>query len=382
MSKRDYYEVLGVSQNADKGQIKKAFRKLARQYHPDVNKEPDASEKFKEINEAYEILSDEQKKAAYDRFGHDAFQNGSGFGGAGFNQDFTSMADIFEEFFSGFGGSGFGRRTRNGPRPGADLRHDIRIDFLEAVFGVEKEIEIVRPETCTDCSGTGAKPGTVPVTCSECSGTGEVRRVQQTLLGQMVNVTTCQTCRGSGREVLEHCVRCAGKGQTSERKTLSVKVPPGVDSDMQIRLAGEGAPGVNGGPPGNLFVVINVKPHEFFRRKGDDIFLSLNINVAQAALGDEITVPTVDGEETLNIPAGTQSGSRFTIRARGVPRIRHTGRGDHHTVVQVSIPKSLTEDQERLFEELGATLGREVIDKREKGFFESIRTTFEDWFNI
>lgn len=380
MSKRDYYDVLGVGKGADKPQLKKAFRKLARQYHPDVNKEPDAADKFKEINEAYEVLSDDQKRAAYDRFGHDAFQGGGGF--SGFSQDFTSVTDIFEEFFSGFSGTGGRRRSRNGPRQGPDLRHDVSIDFLEAVFGIEKEIEVTRPENCNDCQGSGAKPGTTPVTCTECSGSGEIRRVQQTLLGQMVNVTSCPTCRGTGRKIIEFCNRCGGKGQTNEKRSLNLKIPAGVDNDMQIRLMGEGGPGLNGGPSGNLYVVISVKQHEFFQRKGDDVYLSLNVNVAQAALGTEIEVPTVDGPETLTIPAGTQPGTRFTFRARGVPRVRHSGRGDHHTIVQVGIPVRLTDDQRALFAQLGETLGAEVIDKREKSFFENLRDTLEDWFSV
>ncbi|MDJ0756351.1 MAG: molecular chaperone DnaJ [Ardenticatenaceae bacterium] len=379
MSKRDYYEVLGVAKGAGKDQIKKAYRKLARQYHPDVNKEDGADEKFKEVNEAYEVLSDEQKRSAYDRFGHAAFQGGAGGG----YQDFTgfgSMADIFEEFFTGFAGNG--RRRRTGPRRGPDLRYDLEIDFLDAVFGVEKTIEINRPIICPDCDGSGAEPGTTPITCPDCSGTGEIRRVQQSILGQFVNVTTCPTCSGSGRKIVEKCHNCHGRGQVQQTKPLNIKIPAGVDSDMQIRLTGEGAPGEHGGPPGNLFVIVYVKPHDYFQRRGDDIYLPLDINVTQAALGDEIMVPTVDGEAELKIPAGTQPGTKFTLRGRGVPRLKRAGRGDQHVVVQVAIPKKLSPDQERLFMDLGETLGKEVIPQHEKGIFNQLKDTLGDWFGF
>lgn len=379
MSKRDYYEVLGVAKGAGKDQIKKAYRKLARQYHPDVNKEDGADEKFKEVNEAYEVLSDEQKRSAYDRFGHAAFQGGAGGG----YQDFTgfgSMADIFEEFFTGFAGNG--RRRRTGPRRGPDLRYDLEIDFLDAVFGIEKTIDINRPIVCPDCNGSGAEPGTTPITCPDCSGTGEIRRVQQSILGQFVNVTTCPTCSGSGSKIVEKCHNCHGRGQVQQTKPLNIKIPPGVDSDMQIRLTGEGAPGEHGGPPGNLFVIVFVKPHDYFQRRGDDIYLPLDINVTQAALGDEITVPTVDGEAELKIPAGTQPGTKFTLRGRGVPRLKRAGRGDQHVVVQVSIPKKLSPEQESLFIDLGETLGKEVIPQHEKGIFNQLKDTLGDWFGF
>lgn len=380
MSKRDYYEVLGVDRNADKGAIKKAFRRLARQYHPDANKEEGAAQKFQEINEANEVLSDPQKRAAYDRYGHAAFENGSagpgGFGGQGFD-----VADIFEEFLNGFAGGGRSR-SRNGPRKGSDLRYDLRIDFMDAVFGATQEIEVAKPAVCDDCSGSGAQPGTTPVTCSDCSGSGEVRRVQNSILGQFVNVTTCSTCRGQGKRILEHCKTCSGKGQIQKTSKLKIKIPAGANNETPVMLTGQGAPGANGGPPGNLYVVLQVNSHEHFERRGDDIYISMNINVSQAALGDEITIPVVDGEETLKIPAGTQPGTRFTMRARGVPRIRHGGRGDHHTIVQVAIPKKLTDEQEELFLQLGDQLGSASVAKRDRGFFEGLRDTLEDWFGI
>jgi molecular chaperone DnaJ len=382
-NKRDYYEVLGVTRSVTQPELKKAYRKLARQYHPDVNNDPDAGEHFKAISEAYEILSDDQKRAAYDRFGHAGVNNG-GAGFSGFGSDFGSVADIFEEFFGGaFGGR---RRQRQGPRRGADLRYDLTISFEEAVFGVEKEIEINRPETCDRCHGSGAEPGTAPVTCPTCNGSGEVRRVQQSILGSFVNVTTCPQCNGTGENISEPCKHCNGRKQVQRTVTKTVKVPPGVDSDTQIRLTGEGAPGVFGGPPGNLFVVLKVLNHEFFQRRGDDIWLDLQINVAQAALGDEVTVPTVDGHEMLVIPAGSQSGKVFRLRGKGVPRLDRSGRGspmgrgDQHVVVQVAVPKNLTAEQTQLFEKLAATLGGEVIPQREKGILGQLKDALGDFF--
>lgn len=379
-TKRDYYEVLGVGQSASKDDLKKAYRRLARQYHPDVNKETDAAERFKEVNEAYEVLSDDDKRAAYDRFGH------AGVGGTGGFQDFTGgfggfgMADIFEEFFGG--GRGRSNSRRRGPRPGADLRYNLTLEFEEAVFGVEKDIEVRRPSLCTTCTGSGAEPGTSPVRCTSCNGTGEVRRVQQSILGQFVNVTTCPTCQGAGETIPNVCHTCHGRKQVEEVKTLNVKIPPGVDADTQIRYSGEGAPGLNGGPSGNLYININIRKHPYFQRRGDDIMLDLEINVAQAALGDEIKVPTVDGEAALTIPPGTQSGAVFRLTARGVPRLRRSGRGDELIIVQVAIPKKLTKEQKELFTKLGGTLGKEVVPQRERGFLDSLKDALGDVFGI
>lgn len=382
-TKRDYYEVLGLSsRNVSKEELKRAYRRLARQYHPDVNKEPDAAERIKEINEAYEVLADDEKRAAYDRFGHAGVQNG---GFSGFDAGFSgSVADIFEEFFGG----GFSRRQRRGPRRGADLRYDLSISFEEAVFGAEKEIEVRRPEICPECHGSGAEPGSQPINCTTCNGTGEVRRVQQSILGSFVNVATCPTCQGTGELIPNLCKTCNGRKQVHRMRTLKVKIPAGVDSDNQIRLTGEGAPGVNGGPPGNLYVVINVRKHDYFQRRGDDIWLDLQINVAQAALGDEITVPTIDGEEApLVIPPGTQSGKVFRLHGRGVPRLdrsgrgTHTGRGDQHVIIQVAVPKTLTEEQRRLFQELARTLGKEVVPQQ-KGILGHLKDALGDVFGI
>jgi len=370
--KRDYYEVLGVPRDASADDIKKAFRKLARQHHPDVSKDAGAEAKFKELNEAYEVLSDEQKRAGYDRYGH-AGRGGFGAGPGDFG-GFGDINDIFNEFFGGF--TRTSTAQRKSPRRGADLRYDLPLEFLEAVFGVEKEIEVVRNETCSRCNGGGAEPGTNPTRCRTCNGTGEVRRMQQSILGSFVSVTACPTCNGSGEVIAVPCKQCGGKRQVRATRTLAVSVPPGVDNGTQIRLNSEGEPGVNGGPPGNLYVVLNVSPHPYFRRKDQDILVEVAVNVAQAALGDELEVPTVDGPEKLSIPAGTQSGSVFRVKGKGVPHLRRTARGDEIVVVTVKVPQSLTAEQRRLFSELSKTLGKEVTPQQEKGFFEKLKDVF------
>lgn len=375
-TKRDYYDVLGVPRGASREQIKKAYRKLARQYHPDVSDEDGADEKFKEISEAYEVLSDEQKRAAYDRFGHAAV----GGSGAGFDDiGFGGVADIFEEFFGGFGSS---RRRRRGPRRGADLRYDLTIAFEEAVFGAEKEIEIRRPEICPTCNGSGAEPGSQPEQCPQCNGSGEVRRVQRSILGQFVNVSTCPQCGGEGQIIADPCHTCGGRKQVQNQRSLKVKIPAGIQSEQQIRLTGEGAPGRNGGPPGNLYVFITVQPHQLFQRRGDDILLNLEINVAQAALGDEVEVPTIEGTAKVTIPPGTQSGTVFRLRDRGVPHVRGHGRGDQLVMTQVSIPTKLSDHQRELFEEMAETLGKEVIPQREKGFLNDLKGALGEVFGL
>lgn len=368
-SKRDYYEVLGVSRTADADELKKAYRRLARQYHPDVNKEPGAEERFKEANEAYEVLSDREKRRAYDRFGHAGVDGSGGYSDFGFG----GIGDIFEEFF-GFGTGS--RARRRGPRRGNDLQYDLEIDLEEAVFGCEKEIEIYRMEMCSVCQGSGAEPGTTPIRCNQCNGTGEVRRVQQSILGSFVNVTTCPTCHGEGEVISTPCQQCRGKGQIQASKTITVKIPPGVGDGTRIRLANEGEPGFRGGPSGNLYVLLHVRPHAIFRRSGDDIVLELNVNVAQAALGDKVTIPTLDGEESVHIPAGTQTGRIFRLRGRGVPHLRRSGRGDLLIVTQVVVPTDLNERQRELFQELGQTLGKEVIPQQERGFMDRLRDVF------
>ncbi len=383
-NKRDYYEVLGVSRNASEAELKKSYRRLARQYHPDVNKEANASERFKELSEAYEVLSDDQKRTIYDRYGHAGLQN-SGAGFSGFEGGFGNVADIFEEFFgSAFGGSS-GRR-RHGPRRGRDLRYDLTISFEEAVFGIEKEIEVTRSETCSTCHGSGAEPGSQPIQCTSCKGSGEVRRVQQSILGSFVNVSTCPTCNGSGELIPNLCKVCNGNKTIPETRTLKVKIPAGVDSDTQIRLNGEGEPGSGGGPAGSLYVVLHVRKHKFFQRRGNDIWLDLQVNVAQAALGDEVTIPTIDGEEKLSISPGTQSGDVIKLRSRGVPRLdrsgrgNNMGRGDQHIMIQVAVPKNLTEEQKELFQQLSRTLGGEVVPQQDKGILSQLKDVLGDMF--
>jgi len=377
--KRDYYEVLGVAKGAGADDIKKAYRKLARQFHPDVNKAPDAEAKFKELSEAYEVLSDDDKRAAYDRYGHAAVDGSAPGGTGGFTGDFTGfggLGDIFEEFF-GFGGQrGSASTSRRTPRRGADLRFDMTITFDEAAFGLEREIDVARYETCPRCTGKGAEPGTTPNKCSTCNGTGEVRRVQQSILGSFVNVTTCPTCRGEGETISMPCSQCRGNKKIRVSRRLNVKVPPGVDTGTQIRLANEGELGEFGGPPGNLYVVLNVTPHKFFRRREDDVVMEVQINVAQAALGDEIVVPTLDGDEKISIPGGTQTGRVITIKGKGIPHLRRQGRGDQLVVVQVAVPTNLTADQRKLFGELAKTLGKEVIPQSEKGFIDKLKDLF------
>ncbi len=367
---RDYYEILGVPRTASESEIKSAFRNLARKYHPDVSQEPDAEERFKEINEAYAVLSDSEKRAAYDRFGHAGVQ------GAGGVPDWTTVdfSDIFEDLF-GFG-FGFGRssaRTRNAPRRGADMRYRIHLTFEEAVFGCEKEIEITRDERCSTCGGSGAKPGTSPTRCSTCNGQGEVRRSRQTILGSMVQVTTCPSCGGKGEVINTPCPTCRGRGLERRTRKKVVAIPPGVDTGTQIRLSGEGQPGNNGGPPGNLYLVIQVQPHKYFRRRDDDILLDLNINIAQATLGDEVRVPTVDGDAILRIPAGTQPGKVIRMRGKGVPNLHNNShRGDQLVVINVEIPRELTPEQREIFQQLAESLGTEVTPQ-ERGFFDRLR---------
>lgn len=363
-AKRDYYEVLGVNRQATQEEVKRAFRRLARQYHPDMNKSASAEARFKEINEAYEVLSDREKRASYDRFGHAGPQ--AGFGGF---SDFGGFEDIFESFFGGM------RTTsaRRGPSRGADLRYDLTIEFEEAVFGCEKEIVVSRHEICPQCQGNGAEPGTQPIRCPQCNGTGEIRRQQQTFLGSFVQVTVCPRCQGEREIVTSPCTECRGRKVVEVERTISVRIPAGVDDGTRIRLASEGEPGARGGPPGNLYVVLHVKPHTYFRREDNNILLELDINVSQAALGDKITVPSLDGEEELAIPAGTQTGEVFRLRGKGVPHLRRDTRGDQLVMIHVVTPTKLTKKQRDLLGELSKTLGREVVHQPEKGLFAKVR---------
>lgn len=353
-TKRDYYEILGVSRDATDDDIKKAFRRLAKQYHPDANpSDTTASDKFKEIGEAYAVLSDPEKRQIYDRYGHNAPQGGfgdfTGFGG------FGGFSDIFEEFF------GFGTRTaaRRGPQPGSHLKYNLAISFEEAVFGAEKELQVPRMETCPHCNGSGAEPGTTPVRCPQCHGSGEVRRVQQSIFGSFVNVVTCPRCEGDGEIVSTPCSHCRGQKRVQVTRKINVAIPPGVDDGTQIRLSGEGEAGMRGGPSGNLYVVVTVRKHPLFRREGNNLLLDLPIDMVQAALGDEIGVPTLDGAEVkLIIPPGTPYGKTFRIKEQGVPQLRRTGRGDLLVTIQVTIPQNLTEKQRAALREFARTMGK------------------------
>lgn len=373
MSNRDYYEILGVGRDASDDEIKGAFRKLARQYHPDVSKEPDTENKFKEINEAYGVLSDSDKRTRYDRFG----KAGLGNMGGGFHDYSADFGDLFDEILGGFGFS-TGRRSRNATRPrrGHDLQMQATLTFEEAVFGVEKEIEFQREETCSRCSGSGAEPGTAPVKCSVCNGQGEVRQVRQTFLGQMVQTATCPTCNGRGEMISSPCKTCRGAGLERKHVKKKVQIPAGVDVGTQIRLNGEGGPGVFGGANGSLFVVLDVKPHQFFKRRENDILLNLDINVAQAVLGADIHVPTIDGDEKLKIPAGTQPGKIFQLKGKGVPHVRSKHqRGDQMVMVNVAIPSKLTKEQRELFEKLAESLGT-TVKPQEKGLLDWLNDAF------
>jgi molecular chaperone DnaJ len=371
-SKRDYYEVLGVSRNATQEEIKKAYRRLARQYHPDINKSPDAEERFKEINEAYEVLSDAEKRAAYDRFGHAATQ-GAGMGGFEGFGGFSDMGfgSIFEDLFGGFG-----MRTataQRAPVRGADLRIDVRLTFEEAVFGCTKELEVPRLERCPHCNGSGAEPGTSPIRCPQCNGLGEVQRRQQNpLFGVIVTRTTCPRCEGAGEIVTTPCTECRGAKRVRRIRRIQVDIPAGVDDGTQIRLAGEGEAGLRGGPPGNLYVVLSVEPHPLFQRRDHDIWLEMPINIVQAALGAEIEVPTLDGPTKLKIPPGTQHGTVFRLRERGVPYLRRRGRGDQLISVRVMVPTELTDEQRQLLQRLGETLGTKNLNTETRTVFDRI----------
>jgi molecular chaperone DnaJ len=348
-AKRDYYEVLSIPRNATDEEIKRAFRKLAFQYHPDHNRNGDAEAKFKEVNEAYQVLADPDKRAAYDRFGHGEAEGLFGHGFEGF--DFGGFGDIFDAFFGGAGTT-----DRRGPQLGADLSYNTYITFEEAAFGCEKEIGILRTEYCSSCQGTGARSGSQPTKCSNCNGVGRVRRVQQSLFGRFTNIATCPECHGEGRIITEPCPHCQGTGKEKQERRILVKIPAGVDNGNQVRLRGEGEAGDRGGPPGDLYVYLTVKPHELFIRDGDDIIYELPINFAQAALGTEIEVPTLDGSSKLKVPAGSQTGKEFKIKNKGISHLRGRGCGDQFVKLRVVTPGSLNKKQRQLLEELAKTL--------------------------
>ena len=367
---RDYYEVLGIARTADAAEIKKAYRGLAMKYHPDRNADPQAAERFKEINAANEILSDPEKRARYDRFGHAGVENGAGPGGFEGFSNFEGFGDIFDAFF---GGASRGGRRRAGPARGADLRYNLRLTFEEAVFGVEKEIEYQRLERCSQCNGRGAEPGTDLTTCPECNGAGEIRRAQQSIFGQFVNVVACARCQGEGRIVTNPCTKCRGAGRERATRRISVKVPPGVDNDQQIRLSGEGEAGARGGEAGNLYVVLTVAEHPKFERVDDHILFELPVNIAQASLGAKVTIPTLDGDFEFEIPPGTQTGDDFVLRGKGIPRLRGGGRGDMVVRVTAVVPEDLTDEQRALLEQLALTMGTATLPRKSKGLFERLR---------
>ena len=365
---RDYYDILGVSRNADQDEIKRAYRRQARKYHPDVNKDPGAEETFKEINKAYEVLSEPELKARYDRFG-EAGVSGAGAGGF---QDFGDMggfADIFETFFSGFsGGMGQGGRRR-GPMRGDDLRLDLKLDFIDAVFGGEKEIKISHQETCGTCSGSGAKPGTRPSTCSTCSGTGQVRRATRTPFGSFTQVSACPTCGGTGEVIEDRCEACGGNGLIQETKKLKITVPAGVDNGTRLRVSSEGDAGMRGGPAGDLYVYLFVSEDSTFKRDGINILSDLKVSYLQAILGCKLQVDTVDGPEELEIPPGTQPGTVLVLENKGVPKLGNpVSRGDHLLTVQVDIPTRLKPEERELVEKLAEIRGDQVNRGGIEGF--------------
>lgn len=363
--KRDYYDVLGVSRDADTAEIKRAFRRLAMKYHPDRNREDGAEERFKEVNEAYEVLSDPDRRASYDRFGHAGAEGAFGRAFDGFG--FGGLGDIFDAFF------GASTTRQRAPERGADLRVGLIISFEEAVFGCQKEIEIERTELCSACQGLRAEPGTDVEKCPNCGGSGEVRRVQRSIFGQFVNVAPCGRCGGEGRIVTHPCKKCRGTGREKATHRLEIRIPAGVESGSQIRLSGEGEMGRHGGPRGNLYVLLRVQDHEVFRRDEYDIIYDLSVNFAQAALGDEIEIPTLDGPRQLRIPAGTQTGDVFTFKGLGVPYLRSSGRGDMLVHAQIVTPTRLSDEQKRLLLELADSMGTPVKPQDEKGLLEKIR---------
>lgn len=367
---RDYYETLGVARDADKEEIKRAYRRLARKYHPDVNKEAGAEDRFKEINRAYEILSEPEMRARYDRFGEAGV--GSGAGAAGFQDfgDVSGFADIFESFFSGFaGGAPQGTARRRGPARGDDLRLDLKLDFREAVFGGEREIRVPHLENCGTCSGTGAKSGTRPRTCSTCNGSGQVRRATRTPFGSFTQVSVCPTCNGEGQVVEEKCEVCGGNGRKQETKKLKITIPAGVDSGTRLRVSREGDAGQRGGPPGDLYVYLFVNEDPEFQRDGINILSEIKISYLQAILGCRLEVNTVDGPEELLIPAGTQPGTVLTLESRGVPKLGNSvSRGDHLITVQVEIPTRVSTEERELLEKLAKLRGDRIGKGGIEGF--------------
>jgi len=373
--KRDYYEVLGISKSASEDEIKSAYRKMAKKYHPDLHPgDKDAETNFKEVSEAYEVLSDSAKKQQYDNFGHSAFENGGGGGayssGGGFG-GFSGFEDIFENLFSGFGGfssqrSGYGANTA---RAGRDLQYGVTITLNEAAFGVEKNISILRDEKCKACGGTGAKDKSKIKTCSACHGSGQIRHQVNTIFGRSISTKPCDVCKGTGKNIEEHCKECKGRGTIKKKVTLKVNIPAGIDSGQAITLRGEGEPGANGGPKGDLYVVVNVKPHKLFKRSGFDISMNLDISMIQAALGDELIIPTLEGDIKYKVPEGTQPGTVFRLKGKGIRHLRGSGKGDLFVKANVQVPKKLSEEQKELLKKFDETLNKKSIFEKMKENF-------------
>src|ERR1700738_4831638 len=371
-TKRDYYEVLSVSRNASDDDIKKAYRRLALQFHPDRNNAPEATERFKEATEAYQVLSDAEKRSAYDRYGHAAFDRG---GGAG-SVDFSNFVGLsIERLVRAFFGTPGQRGPRQRVQRGQDLRYDMHLTLEEAVFGVSKEINLTKHARCARCTGSGMEPGSARTKCTRCEGSGEIRRTQQSIFGQFVNVTLCDRCNGEGPLIADPCHDCQGRGVVRAKQTVAVDVPAGADEGIQLRLNGQGEPAPRGGVPGHLYVVLHVQPHRFFKRQGNDLLLEMPINIAQAALGDEFAVPTLDNKEvTLKVAAGTQSGRIVRIRGEGVPFLREHGRGDLQVHVKVRTPIELNEEQKKLLRQLSATFdATNNIPTENKSFFDQVK---------
>lgn len=376
MNNTEYYDRLGVSKDASQDEIKRAYRKMSKKYHPDINKEPGAEEKYKEVQEAYETLSDDQKRAAYDQHGPDGangFGGQGGFGGFDGGAGFGGFEDIFSSFFGGGA-----TRNPNAPRQGDDLQYRVNLSFEEAIFGAEKEVHYNREATCKTCSGSGAKPGTSPVTCGRCHGQGVINVDTQTPLGMMRRQVTCDVCHGTGQEIKEPCQTCHGTGHEKQSHKVSVKIPAGVETGQQIRLAGQGEAGFNGGPYGDLFVIINVNPSDKFTRDGSTIYYTLNISFVQAALGDTVEVPTVHGNVEMTIPAGTQTGKTFRLKGKGAPRLRGGSQGDQHVTVKIVTPTKLNDAQKEALLAFAKASGDEKIAPQKKGFFNKVKDALED----